>query len=108
MADGGGIRGYWSLLVLFRLMESIGAEEEKIAQEEEEEAEELDGKMVHHSFWPQPLPLNVSQVPRSEDLHKKIEEANNNPEAQRRAIPKPQRYLPCHYFDVICGSSTGA
>lgn len=92
-------------------MESIAAEEERIAEEDWQEkaacAEEKDGKKVHHSFWPQPWPDNVSQVPSSSDLEQKIEEANN-PEAQRRAIPAAQRYLPCHYFDYICGSSTGS
>lgn len=94
-------------------MESIAAEEERIAEEEEEEKEEEeiieehDGRKVHHSFWPQPLPDNVSQVPMSKELRRKIDEANS-PEAQQRAIPAAQRYLPCHYFDFICGSSTGA
>ena len=110
-ADGGGIRGYWSLLVLEKLMKFIAIEEERIADEEEEGDEEIDeekdGKKVHHSFWPQPLPDNVSQVPPDSDVKRELAEAHN-PEARRRAIPAAQRYLPCHYFDFICGSSTGA
>ena len=87
-------------------------EEEKIADEDEEKGEEeikyeQDGKKVHHSFWPQPLPDNVSQVPPDWEVRRKLAETNN-PEARRRAIPAAQRYLPCHYFDYICGSSTGA
>ncbi|MCJ1424450.1 hypothetical protein MMC29_002338 [Sticta canariensis] len=111
--DGGGIRGYWSLLVLEKLMEFIAIEEEQIADKEEEEEgeeeikEEQDGKKVHHSFWPQPLPDNVSQVPPNWDVQRRLAEANNA-EARRRAVPAAQRYLPCHYFDYICGSSTGA
>lgn len=101
--------------MLLKLMQSIATEEEKIAREEsqrkEEEGEEIieehDGKEVHHSFWPQALPENVSQAPRSWELRKRMEETND-PEARRRAIPATQRYLPCHYFDLICGSSTGA
>lgn len=93
-------------------MEFIATEEERLADEEEEAfeeeiTEEQDGKKVHHSFWPQPWPKNVSQVPQTRDLKNKIEEANNE-EARRRAIPAAQRYLPCHYFDYIGGSSTGA
>lgn len=101
--------------MLLKLMGSIATEEERIAREEslrkEEEGgeiiEEHDGKEVHHSFWPQALPENVSQVPRSWELKRRMEKANDS-EARRRAIPAAQRYLPCHYFDFICGSSTGA
>ena len=95
-------------------METIATVEEKIADDDEEAAEdrdeiseEHDGKKVHHSFWPQPWPENVSQVPPNRDVKKKIEESYNR-EARRRAIPPAQRYLPCHYFNYICGSSTGA
>lgn len=95
-------------------MQSIAAVEETIADEEEAAAEEgdeikeeHDGKKVHHSFWPRPWPDNVSQVSQSRELREKIMQAKNS-EARRRAIPAAQRYLPCHYFDYICGSSTGA
>ena len=110
-ADGGGIRGYWSLLVLEKLMQHIATEEERIADEDEEGEVEIkkepDGKKVHHSFWPKAWPDNVSQVPPDWQVKERLKEANS-PEARRRAIPAAQRYLPCHYFDYICGSSTGA
>lgn len=91
-------------------MESIADEEEAIAEDQEQEeeiAEERDGKKVHHSFWPCSWPENVSQVPPDRVQKKKFKEANTA-EARRRAIPRAQRYLPCHYFDYTCGSSTGA
>lgn len=88
-------------------MESIANEEERIAGEVEEEEEEEEKAAGNHSFWPQPWPDNVSQVPPDRDLKKKLDEANNA-EARRREYPAAQRYLPCHYFDYICGSSTGA
>ncbi|MCJ1357653.1 MAG: hypothetical protein MMC33_007649 [Icmadophila ericetorum] len=75
--DGGGVRGYWSLLVLEKLMGYIGREE--AAQENAQ----------LHSFAPESHPDVVSQVSLTEEakLH--------------------QRYLPCHYFDYIGGTSTG-
>lgn len=94
-------------------MELIAAEEEIFERKKEEGvneniSEEQDGKTaVRHSFWPQPWPDNVSQVPPGRNLRTKKEEANN-PEAQWRLLPPAQRYLPCHYFDYVGGSGTGA
>ncbi|KAJ8125377.1 hypothetical protein O1611_g8262 [Lasiodiplodia mahajangana] len=68
--DGGGIRGYWSLLVLRALMQEIEEEERKQDQR------------VTSSFHPCEVPLNVSQ--------------------------KETAFLPCHYFDYVAGTSTGA
>lgn len=95
-------------------MEFIATEEESLAEMEVEEAgeeinEEREGKNVHHSFWPQPLPDNVSQLPSDRELHIKSEKAQGHgSEAGWRSIPAARRYLPCHYFDYICGSSTGS
>lgn len=80
-------------------MEIIAVVEERIAEQEAE--------VEYHSFWPQPLPDNVSQLPPSMDQRRTMAEAKTT-EARQRAIPVAQRYLPCHYFDYICGSSTGA
>lgn len=74
---------------------------------EGEIAEEEVGTKVHHSFCPQPWPDNVSQLPLSAELRRKMSEIKH-PETRLRALPAAQRYLPCHYFDYICGSSTGA
>lgn len=86
-------------------MQSIASKEEKINAEIIEADEEA--AVEDHSFWPQPFPDNVSQVPPSRDLKRKLAEANTA-KARQREIPAAQRYLPCHYFDYICGSSTGA
>ncbi|KAF1930023.1 FabD/lysophospholipase-like protein [Didymella exigua CBS 183.55] len=80
--DGGGIRGYWTLLVLERLMKSIFLEELKQAAV---------GQTAFHSFMPEAFPDNVSQLDDDETGKK-----------------NPGRiFLPCHYFDFICGTSTG-
>ncbi|KAL9118960.1 MAG: hypothetical protein Q9187_004487, partial [Circinaria calcarea] len=93
--DGGGIRGYWSLLALQKLMGYIAEKEEN----------EDDGTL--HSFSPEGWPDNVSQVPRTQEEKRQIAAANT-PEDKCRAYSNTRRYLPCHYFDHICGSSTGA
>jgi hypothetical protein len=59
----------------------------------EEERKELN---CLSSFHPQPLPDDVSQCPPP-DGTQDVESDDLD----------PQRFLPCHYFDIICGSSTG-
>ncbi|KAL8823072.1 MAG: hypothetical protein Q9191_006204 [Dirinaria sp. TL-2023a] len=86
--DGGGIRGYWSLLVLRKLFQCIATEEQSLDK----------ATADHHSFAPQSYPKNVSHLSTHE---------------QRRGvdgavIDNAIKYLPCHYFDLMCGSSTGA
>lgn len=93
LIDGGGIRGYWTLLALQTLVDYIGAEEER--------------EGIHHSFHPQKWPENVYQAPLTPEEEARINEAYD-PEVKTRKLPRTRRYLPCHYFDHICGSSTGA
>ena len=61
-----------------------------------------------HSFSPEAWPENVSQIPHTakEEL-KRIAEAVTA-EEKRLAMSNARRFLPCHYFDHICGSSTGS
>ncbi|KAI1850224.1 hypothetical protein JX266_004082 [Neoarthrinium moseri] len=72
--DGGGIRGYWSLLALKALMEEV----QKVEKERDEG--------THSSFAPCAEPERVSHLRSEEYTH----------------------FLPCHYFDYIGGTSTGA
>ncbi|KAL8788947.1 MAG: hypothetical protein Q9195_007063 [Heterodermia aff. obscurata] len=96
--DGGGIRGYWSLLALEKLMGYIATEEGRFDEDRE----------VLHSFHPQGLPDDVSQIPP--DAIEERRNINNASDAdgRYRAMHRTRRFLPCHYFDFICGSSTGA
>ena len=96
-ADGGGIRGYWSLLALKKLMGYIATEEGRLEDEE-----------VLHSFHPRNWPDYVSQIPSNAiDEWRNINNAGDAV-GRCRAMHKTRRFLPCHYFDFICGSSTGA
>lgn len=84
-ADGGGIRGYYSLLILKLLMTMVKIFEQSFT----------DGNGVESpadsSFWPHNQPLHVSHTTLSGDS----EHVSRND------------YLPCHYFDTISGTSTG-
>ena len=95
-ADGGGILSYWSLLALEKLMEYIAVEEERLN----------DGESLH-SFYPNDLPPNVSQIPLTEKEKRHIQEWDLEEDPVGK-VPRTRRYLPCHYFDQIGGSSTGA
>ena len=99
ISDGGGIRGFWSLLALRQLMDLIYAFE------------------IHHperhlhSFHPKPFPRDASQVllSKTEKRYKRIHTPDDNiPDKEVEALDPARRYLPCHYFDYIGGTSTGA
>lgn len=73
-----------------------------------EELELDENQEVHHSFYPQHWPENVSQMPWSkEEVDRGIADATT---VEQRCLKMDgaRRFLPCHYFDHICGSSTGA
>ena len=107
--DGGGIRGYWSLLVLERLMAYIGEEEERMHDEaegtEERSHAENESGNTYSSFHPLLYPESLSQY--TIICGKGSNNASDRMHALRK-LPPARRYLPCHYFDLICGSSTGA
>ena len=97
LLDGGGIRGYWSILALEKLMYYIALQEEEI------------DKRTSSSFSPRPYPHNVSHLPVSSESQRETEHGSENGEVgEVYAIELTRRYLPCHYFDYVCGSSTGA
>ena len=97
--DGGGIRSYWSLLALQKLMEFVATAEE--------EKHDENGNVLH-SFHPELWPDRVLQIPST--AVKELRDIKNarHKEGKLRAMHRARRFLPCHYFDYICGSSTGA
>ena len=97
-ADGGGIRGYWTLLALKKLVEHI-AEYETTQYED----------AAQHSFAPGDYPEHVSKVARRSDEPRaqKPDDVSYEPPATFHLLYTSRRYLLCHYFDYIGGSSTG-
>ncbi|KAF4477200.1 Calcium-independent phospholipase A2-gamma [Fusarium agapanthi] len=77
--DGGGVRGYSSLLVLKRIMIRI--------RELERNHEEYRAYSSESYRWNGAPEENIVE---------------DNPESDR-----VDRYLPCHYFDYVAGTSTG-
>lgn len=91
-------------------MELIGIEEERLVNDNSMPGNPFKGL---HSFWPQSWPGdNISHVGLSVGEKERRNEARGEGEQlaarQLAALHKTRRYLPCHYFDYICGSSTGA
>jgi hypothetical protein len=102
MLDGGGIRGYGSLLILRALMNKIGAEERR-----------LDRNTVS-SFYP------CMYKPRSKELEP---QPSRNGDGSAKALDPREStipvatptaglldsslFLPCHYFQYTGGTSTG-
>lgn len=84
--DGGGIRGYSSLLILRALMEAIGEIER-----------EWPSDPAESSFHPLKSPSVDSDV-----LHRY---PRINTKHTERIATSP--WLPCHYFDYMAGTSTG-
>ncbi|KAH3957851.1 hypothetical protein HBI62_038030 [Parastagonospora nodorum] len=86
--DGGGVRGYGSLLMLRVLMKAI--------RDIEQEPTHPDGKHFT-SFHP------------LEDISTSLESISreHSPMADSLLGPSIADYLPCHYFDYIGGTSTG-
>jgi hypothetical protein len=66
-------------------MEAIATEEERQRSSDQDRCD---------SFWPEEFPENAMQIG-----------GRLVPYSQLRGSEK---FLPCHYFDIICGSSTGA
>lgn len=93
--DGGGIRGYGSLLILRALMEKVGIEERRI------------DPAIKSSFSPciyKPTKVGFS-TPYTKDVESF--EANVVTETNPSGLSNDCLFLPCHYFDYGAGTSTG-
>jgi hypothetical protein len=102
-SDGGGIRGYWSLLVLERLMQHVANAEQKLWQD----TASNDALPGCTSFYPFQFPDHTSHAPYASDEKSRIAIAGDAA-ARLKLTDASRRFLPCHYFDFICGTSTGA
>jgi len=90
--DGGGIRGYGSLLVLKELMRRIGQEENR-----------LDAN-VESSFHPEVFKPTVKENERPRTAGSQQSPVIGTPTAN---LQEADLFLPCHYFTYIGGTSTG-
>ncbi|KAH7342725.1 acyl transferase/acyl hydrolase/lysophospholipase [Rhexocercosporidium sp. MPI-PUGE-AT-0058] len=86
--DGGGIRGLYSLLILKLLMNNVRYIEEIYVDGTGASAR------ASSSFHPAKEPLYVSHSPQPSQDDEQEQRSHGN-------------FLPCHYFDYICGTSTG-
>ena len=85
LLDGGGIRGYGSLLILKDLMNKIGTEEKRL------------DRNIESSFSP--------------CIYKPTSAHTSNPGAiiasPTQGLSDSALFLPCHYFNYAAGTSTG-
>lgn len=107
LIDGGGIRGFSTLLILKQLMEYIGHEEKRLSPSAQSSAfPYMLSTAKVHSFIPQtPSPRYSirSNASRQSNLLKSTSPTILSSLGTSEASP----YLPCHYFDYIAGTSTG-
>jgi len=100
--DGGGIRGYSSLLILKALMHEVWLWEERLRQEDEAEGEGEDtGRQARSSGHAVSQSADDQPAPGTLHLDRKATEGT-----KRRAYVEKE-LLPCHYFDFMYGTSTG-
>jgi hypothetical protein len=76
---------------------------------DERRAQASTSQLEVHSFWPLQFPEDVTQGPyEPEEIEElRAAEQENGKSSVHAALRDPRKFLPCHYFDVICGSSTG-
>lgn len=89
--DGGGIRGFSSLIILRELMQHVRDVETRHLSEED--------KKMHSSYDPD------EYIPCIRNCH---DEDNSTDNAEgSKECGECCRYIPAHYFDYIGGTSTG-
>ncbi|KAM0794622.1 acyl transferase/acyl hydrolase/lysophospholipase [Usnea florida] len=89
--DGGGIRGYGSLLILQALMNKIGEEEKRL------------NSQVQSSFEPKEYKPMSKKISGGSDGPKEDDIVATSTEG----LPNSSLFLPCHYFTYAAGTSTG-
>ena len=95
--DGGGIRGYGSLLILKELMEKIGRIEKALDPSVESSFSPCDYRPTR-SMSPEAKAGSARSFPSESDA---IIATSS------RDLPDSSLFLPCHYFTYAAGTSTG-
>lgn len=98
--DGGGIRGYSSLMILKALMHEVWLWEQRLEEEEAGESGKSSPRSGKHSDDPSEA---VEQGAGPGTLHLDRVAAHGS---KRKAFIE-EELLPCHYFDFMYGTSTG-
>lgn len=100
--------------MLEELMTRIAREEERWNEgpeaDEVEPSDEENDLNGLHSFWPEEWPANVCHGPYEAEECNRLQKvrSDSSKKAKCQAYKRSRRFLPCHYFDYIFGSSTGA
>lgn len=117
--DGGGIRGYSSLLILKEIMKEVEVIERKIDANVDSSFHPLKYMAPHNKptlprkrAWRrkekistrESSPVSVSQGNTSS---RSLEYSRLSDDRGSSISAEPCRYLPCHYWDYIAGTSTG-
>ena len=97
--DGGGVRGYSTLIILNELMSKI----EAIERSHQEPA--------NSSFHPKsPVSFGFEDAEVTPEQQRKRWTIGKAKDKQKQTLPKvkpEESFYPCHYFDYIFGTSTG-
>ena len=94
--DGGGIRGFSSLLILKALMHEVWLWEGRLDEEEAEEEEMRRGRG----------PAGGGAESTDEHREEGVDADQAEP-TRRKTLTPEDELLPCHYFDFLYGTSTG-
>lgn len=100
--DGGGIRGYSSLMILKALMHEVWLWEERLEKEEFEQSLRQDSRKDSGSHTREGRRRNGEAVAPGT-----LEDDEMTTSATRRKAFVEEELLPCHYFDFMYGTSTG-
>jgi hypothetical protein len=120
-ADGGGIRGYSSLLILREIMIAIGEIEKELDARTESSFHPFPYRPCHNRTWSgkskrggagttRNTEQNGASEPASMENSALMASGNNRSSPERVVdgdVSKPCKFLPCHYWDYIGGTSTG-
>jgi hypothetical protein len=102
MIDGGGIRGYGSLLILRALMNKIGAEERRLDRNTASSFYPCMYKPRSQELGPQPRRIGDGSAEAPVPGESTIPVATPT-----TGLPDSSLFLPCHYFQCAGGTSTG-